>query len=128
MLLGCPPKDFDILTSATPVQVHAPASLPVHSDHCSACLACAGLRLLECPPGEGSKFPSSLVLQKGCHQLQVKRLFGNCRIVGKRFPIVQLTMDGKTLEVCCTATRAHLPNRRMYSFFALTHCRYIQYS
>ncbi|BDA44328.1 probable poly(A) polymerase I [Coccomyxa sp. Obi] len=56
LLLRSKPKDFDILTTATPVQV--------------------------------------------------KRLFGNCRIIGKRFPIVHVYADGICLEVSSFGTRA----------------------
>ncbi|EIE26242.1 hypothetical protein COCSUDRAFT_83617 [Coccomyxa subellipsoidea C-169] len=51
------PKDFDILTTATPVQI--------------------------------------------------KRLFGSCRIIGKRFPIVHVYADGACLEVSSFGTRAN---------------------
>ena len=37
---------------------------------------------------------------------QVKRLFGNCRIIGKRFPIVHVYADGICLEVSSFGTRA----------------------
>lgn len=37
----------------------------------------------------------------------MKRLFGNCRIIGKRFPIVHVFADGDCLEVSSFGTRAN---------------------
>lgn len=37
---------------------------------------------------------------------QVKRLFGRCRIIGKRFPIVHVHADGALLEVSSFGTHA----------------------
>ena len=39
--------------------------------------------------------------------LQVKRLFGNCRIIGKKFPIAQVYADSLCLEVSSFSTHAN---------------------
>lgn len=38
--------------------------------------------------------------------MQVKRLFGRCRIIGKRFPIVHVFANGSCLEVSSFGTHA----------------------
>lgn len=93
LLLQSKPKDFDILTTATPVQVAESCFFPflsILAETCRQCWVCisAGIQ---------------------CHsvELQVKRLFGNCRIIGKRFPIVHVFADGACLEVSSFGTRAN---------------------
>jgi len=104
LLLKGRPKDFDILTTATTHQVcsrpHSlgDMSLPVHK--LARFLTAISLLSIDWTIGKESEghLPRTAVAA------QVKNLLHRSRLIGKRFPIVQVVVEGDMMEVSSFAT------------------------
>jgi hypothetical protein len=101
LLLRQRPKDFDIVTTATPLQVRHPV---LRSGRKDPALPFTAAATEQWRGGWCHVLPQALwhCARNG----QVKRLFVACRIIGKRFPIVHVSANGTLLEVSSFGTRA----------------------